>query len=130
MAEVERIYTIPLREAYEQRRSKRAIRAVDFLKRFLARHMKTDVENVRISKGLNELVWARGIQKPPRRVKALVKKDASGKVLASLVDEKKEERKKEERPAKVEAKPEAKTETMGEKKEVMDEAAGAAEQKK
>ncbi|MEW6329104.1 MAG: 50S ribosomal protein L31e [Candidatus Micrarchaeota archaeon] len=106
--EVERVYTIPFRKAYERKRTARAVRAIDILKKFLARHMKTGEENVRISKGLNELIWARGIQKPPRRVKALVKKDATGKVFASLVDEKekkeaeakKEEKKKEKKEKK------------------------------
>ncbi len=103
--EVERIYTIPFREAYQRKRTARAIRAIDILKKFLARHMKADIENVHISKGLNELIWARGIQKPPRRVKALVKKDATGKVLASLVDENKQvEAKKEKRKEKQEKK--------------------------
>lgn len=105
MANVERVYTIPLRDAYATVRQKRARRAVSIVQAFLQRHMKSD--NVRISNALNSFLWRDGMQKPPRRVRIKAVKDDSGLVKAYLVDEKieekktteKKEEKKEEKPA-------------------------------
>ncbi|HNT60540.1 MAG TPA: 50S ribosomal protein L31e [Candidatus Bilamarchaeaceae archaeon] len=92
MAELERIYTIPLGKAYDLSRVRRAGSAVKIVRSFLARHMKAEKGAVRVSAGINELLWARGIQKPPRKIKVRAVKDA-GRVLATLVDEKPEEKK-------------------------------------
>lgn len=66
MAE-EKIFTIPLRDAYDKPRTKRAKIAVNIVKNFLKKHMKS--EKVNIGKSINEEVWKRSIQKPPRRVR-------------------------------------------------------------
>jgi len=66
MAE-EKIFTIPLREAYDKPRTTRAKIAVNIVKDFLKKHMKS--EKINIGKSINEAVWKRGIQKPPRRVR-------------------------------------------------------------
>lgn len=66
----ERVYTIPLRDAYRAPATKRAKVAVRLVKEFVLRHVKADV--VKISPTLNEVLWARGIGKPPRRVKVRV----------------------------------------------------------
>ncbi|MBN2478050.1 50S ribosomal protein L31e [Candidatus Micrarchaeota archaeon] len=88
----EHIYNIPLRKAYLYKRTKRAIRAVKLLQDFVLRHAKTD--KVIISMALNELIWSRSIQKPPRLVRVrVVKKD--GTAYAYLPDEKTEEKKAE-----------------------------------
>lgn len=107
MAELERIYTIPLGRAYDLTRVRRARTAVKMIRSFLARHMKAAEADVRMSMGINELVWARGIQKPPRKIKIRALKDA-GKVSAFLMDEKVEEKKEEKKgEKKEEKKPEA-----------------------
>ena len=116
---LERIYTIPLREAYEAVRNKRAGKAVKLLRKFAGRHMKAEEEDVLLSMALNEYLWKRSIQKPPRKVKVrLIKED--GKVKAYLADEKIEEPKKDEKKKpevkKDEKKPEAKNEKPEEKK--------------
>ncbi len=72
MATLERIYTIPLADAYEHVRTKRARRAISILRAFALRHMKA--EDVKISEGLNSLVFRDGMQKPPRRVKVRIAK--------------------------------------------------------
>jgi ribosomal protein L31E len=67
----ERIYTVPLWKAV--RRCKglhRAKRGVNFLKRFVSRHMKSPI--VKISPEVNKMIWARGIRNPPRRIKVRV----------------------------------------------------------
>jgi len=63
----EKIFTIPLREAYDKPRTTRAKIAVNIVKDFLIRHMKS--KNIKLGKSINENIWKRGIQKPPRRIR-------------------------------------------------------------
>jgi len=89
----ERFYTIPLRRAWIMSRRKRTPRAMRIIRSFVTKHMKigatkteeeeTDEEKEErliISAELNEKIWARGIQKPPRRIKVRVVKDSEGAV--------------------------------------------------
>ncbi len=93
---LERTYTIPLRKEWlKSPKFKRTKKAVIALRQFLSRHMKTDEENVRLGKYLNEFVWSRGIRTPPPRVKVNVVKDDKGIVKAELVGAPKEEKKEE-----------------------------------
>jgi len=63
----EKIFTIPLREAFETQRTNRAKKASKIVQKFLLKNMKA--ENVRIGKSINENLWKRGIQKIPRRIR-------------------------------------------------------------
>ena len=77
-----RTYTIPLgvvTEAPSYRRAKVAIRVI---KEFTVRHMKA--KEVSIEEDVNELVWARGIRHPPRRIKVEMERDEDGIVTVSL----------------------------------------------
>jgi large subunit ribosomal protein L31e len=65
-----KVFTIPLRKAYRKTRRKRAKYAIRLIKEFLQRHLKTD--NIKLGKHLNEEIWKRGIEKPPRRIKVSV----------------------------------------------------------
>ncbi|VVC02821.1 50S ribosomal protein L31e [Candidatus Bilamarchaeum dharawalense] len=95
MAKLERIYTVPLGDAYETIRNKRAPRAVKILRAFITRHMKAAGEKIVLSENLNKFIWAHSIQRPPRRVKVrLIKEEES--IRAYLADEKIEEPKKAE----------------------------------
>lgn len=97
MAE-EKIYTIPLRDAYKAPRPVRARKAMTYLKGYLKKHLKT--EDILIGPGLNHEIWSRGIKKPPRKVKVTVKKEDE-KFKAELFGYKpKEEPKKEKKPKK------------------------------
>ncbi len=81
----ERIFTIPLKKAFRAPRTKRAKKAMKVIREFLKRHMKVEkLEDVVIGKSINEAVWKRGIQKPPRRIRvhAIV---YEGKVYAELL---------------------------------------------
>ncbi|MEA3200906.1 MAG: large subunit ribosomal protein L31e [Thermoplasmata archaeon] len=84
MAELERIYTIPLRNASLAPRGKRANRAVKEIKIFLARHMKSEEDKIWIDNPVNEAVWARGIQKPPRRIRVKAIRFDDGVVEVSM----------------------------------------------
>ena len=83
---VERLYTIPLGKAYEAVRKKRAKRAVTMVKDFIMRHMKVEDEDLGIDPALNEYLWTRGIEKPPRRVRVRATKDRDGFVKVFLIE--------------------------------------------
>lgn len=92
---LERIYTVPLGEAYETVRQKRVPRAVKILRAFVERHMKAKGLKIILSTAINEHLWEHSIQRPPRRVKVrLIKEDDT--VRAYLADEKPAEPKKTE----------------------------------
>jgi large subunit ribosomal protein L31e len=86
MAELERIYTVNLTKAYEYIRTRRARRTVKLLRAFIARHMKADEEQVRISNMTNSEIFSHGMEKPPRRMRIQAIKDA-GLVNVYLVGE-------------------------------------------
>jgi len=77
----ERIYVIPLREVREKARYRRAAKAMELIRSFLERHMKTD--RVKIDESLNRKIWSRGAKKPPSkvRVRAVKKEDGSVEVF-------------------------------------------------
>jgi large subunit ribosomal protein L31e len=103
MSEQERIYTVPLKEAWQAQRYRRSEKAVMVLKAFAVRHMKA--KEVSVDTSVNEVIWARGIKSPPHKLRVKMTKDDEGKVTITLA----------ETDLKVEA--EAKPETGVEKKE-------------
>ncbi len=81
----ERIYTVPLRKAYwTGSRLRRANRSVRILREFVERHMKP--EDLLIQPEVNEQIWARGMQKPPRRVRIRATKNADNLVRVYLAE--------------------------------------------
>jgi large subunit ribosomal protein L31e len=81
----ERIYTVPLRKAYwTGSRLKRANRSVRILREFVQRHMKP--EELLIQPEVNEQIWSRGMQKPPRRVRIRATKNADNLVRVYLAE--------------------------------------------
>jgi large subunit ribosomal protein L31e len=81
----ERIYTVPLRKAYwTGSRLKRANRSVRILKEFVERHMKP--EELLIQPEVNEVLWSRGIQKPPRRLRIRATKNSDNLVRVYLAE--------------------------------------------
>lgn len=111
----QRLYTIPLRDAWKVPYKRRAKKAVALIQKFVKRHMKTDEKSVRVGTQLNEAIWARGIKFPPRKVKVQivpqeidVKGKKATKVWVELEGVKLElEKKKKEAPKKEEKKAEA-----------------------
>lgn len=67
--EEERILTIPLRKAWDLPRTKRVPGAIKIIRTYVERHMHATAEDVWIDPRVNEELWSRGIQKPPRRIK-------------------------------------------------------------
>lgn len=66
------VYVVNLSRVYYGRRTNRAKRAVNLLREFVARHAKVSSESVVILNDVNNYVWGRGLQRPPRRVRVLV----------------------------------------------------------
>jgi len=80
----ERIYTIPLRRAWIAARQKRTPRAVRLVKAFIQRHMKP--EALVMSNEVNERLWRRSIQKPPRKIRVRAVRDTEGTVTLYLAE--------------------------------------------
>lgn len=78
---IEREYTIPLRnKVMVVPRYKRAKKAIRTIREFLVKHMQVrdrDLNKIRLDKYLNQMIWRRGIQTPPHkiRVKAIKEGD-------------------------------------------------------
>lgn len=123
---LEREYVIPLRNKWKKvPRYKRANKAIKTIKEFLVRHMgisDRDLNKVRLDKYLNEFVWAKGIRKPPIKIKvrAIKEGDIVRAELSEMPEkmkfkqarlEKREKKAAEiEKKRKKEEKPEEKTE--------------------
>jgi large subunit ribosomal protein L31e len=93
----ERFYTIPLQKALIRPPKKRAPRAMQLIKIFVAKHMKMDMKvtdeeeaeelpQLVVTQEINEKVWCRGIEKPPRKIKTRVTKDRDGNVTVYLAE--------------------------------------------
>jgi len=80
----ERTYTIPLRRAWVSPRNKRAPKAIRLVKSFVQRHMKPEALVVRNE--VNERIWSRGIENPPRRIRVRAVKDREGTVTLYLAE--------------------------------------------
>jgi large subunit ribosomal protein L31e len=94
----ERTYTIPLGKALIRPPKKRAPRAMHIIRAFITKHMKLNVRaeeeeeekelpQLVISKEVNEKVWGRGIEKPPRKIRVRAAKDKDGNVTVYLAEE-------------------------------------------
>ncbi len=87
MAEEERILTVPLRIAMTVPRTQRAKRAVKAIKEHVMRHMKAKTEDVWIDPKINEALWSRGMQKPPKKIRVRAIKFEDELVEVSLPEE-------------------------------------------
>jgi len=93
----ERTYTIPLGKALIKPPKKRAPKAMRMVRAFITKHMKltaktTDDEEEReaptltITKEVNEKIWGKGIEKPPRKIRVRATKDKDGNVTVHLAE--------------------------------------------
>ena len=90
----ERFYTIPLGKAWISTRKKRTPRAGRIVKSFVLKHMKVrteaeeeeEPEKLVIDNEVNEKLWSRGIEKPPRKIRVRVIKDKEGVVTVLLAE--------------------------------------------
>ncbi|MBS7659486.1 50S ribosomal protein L31e [Candidatus Bathyarchaeota archaeon] len=91
----ERFYTIPLGKAWIAPSKKRAPRAIRIIRDFIKRHMKVETlegsegaesRKIIISNEVNEKIWERGIEKPPRKIRVKAVKDREGNVTVYLAE--------------------------------------------
>jgi large subunit ribosomal protein L31e len=91
----ERTYTVPLAKALIMPPRKRAPRAMHIIRSFVVKHMKIpsraeeeDEEPpiLTITKEVNEKVWSKGIEKPPRKIRIRATKDNEGNVTVHLAE--------------------------------------------
>ena len=93
----ERTYTVPLSRALVRPPKKRAPRAMQLLKIFITKHMKLEMKvseeeeeeelpQLIISQEVNEKIWDRGIEKPPRKIRVRAAKDKDGNVTVYLAE--------------------------------------------
>lgn len=98
--ELSRVYTINLSKVWLAPRIRRTKRAINMIREFAQRHMKSD--DVKIDRSLNEVMWERGIRKPPRKIRVKMVKDEDDVVTVSLYSEEVKEEEKVEKKAKAE----------------------------
>jgi large subunit ribosomal protein L31e len=79
MSEEERVYTINLAKIVLTPMNKRSNRAINMIKAYASKHMKSN--DIKIDQELNELIWAKGIRSPPRRIRVKISKDADDVVI-------------------------------------------------
>ena len=94
----ERTYTVPLSKAWIMPPSKRAPRAMRILKSFIIKHMKLEKraeaeegeeeepKRLVVSNEVNERIWSRSIEKPPRKLRVRAAKDKEGNVTVYLAE--------------------------------------------
>ncbi len=92
-----RFYTVPLQKALIRPPHGRTPRAMSLLKLFIAKHMKVEMKvdeeeeeeempQLIITQEVNEKIWSRGIEKPPRKIKVRVTKDKDNNVTVYLAE--------------------------------------------
>ena len=79
--ELERVYTIPLGKVLLSPNTHRAVRAINMIKEFARRHMKT--YSVKIDEEISHIIWARGVRSPPRKIRVKMTKTDEGHILVS-----------------------------------------------
>ncbi|MCW3995196.1 MAG: 50S ribosomal protein L31e [Candidatus Bathyarchaeota archaeon] len=88
---------MPLQKALVRPPKKRAPRAMQLIRAFINKHMKVEMQaseeeeeeelpQLTISEEVNEKIWGRGIEKPPRKIKVRATKDKDGNVTVYLAE--------------------------------------------
>jgi large subunit ribosomal protein L31e len=65
----ERVVTVPLREAKQSSKSQAADVAMRLVREHLAQHFSVDEDAVRLEPSINEVVWERGRNNPPSKLR-------------------------------------------------------------
>ena len=100
--ELERVYTINLGKVLLSQSQHRSVRAINMIREFARHHMKA--EDIRIEEDLAHQIWARGVRRPPRKVRVRMSKTDEGYVLVSPYEEEIESKStKEETKSKTES---------------------------
>ena len=79
--ELERVYTIPLGKVLLSQSQHRAVRAINMIREFARKHMKT--QEIKIDEEVAHLIWSRGVRSPPRKIRVRLTKTDDGFILVS-----------------------------------------------
>jgi large subunit ribosomal protein L31e len=93
----ERVYTVPLGKCWIAPPNRRASRALRVIRSFVIKHMKLEERGEEeeeeeeprtlvIDNEVNERVWGRGVQKPPRKIRIRAAKDKDGNITVHLAE--------------------------------------------
>jgi large subunit ribosomal protein L31e len=129
--ELERVYTINLGKVLLSPNNQRAKRAINMVKEYARRHMKT--EEIKIEEGVNHQIWKRGIKHPPRKIRVRMTKTDEGFVLVSTYEKEIEEAvqpTKDKKTPAVEEKPEPETKQIETSEKVKEEPTPKAKESK
>lgn len=94
--ELERVFTIPLTVTKIVPKTKRAPRAIKEIKEYIRKHMmdktseedeEKDKKEIWLDYKLNELIWSKGIEHPPSRVRVKAIRFEDGLIEVSLPEE-------------------------------------------
>ena len=79
--ELERVYTIPLGKVLLSQSQHRAVRAINMIREFARKHMKT--QEIKIDEEVAHLIWSKGVRSPPRKIRVRMTKTDDGFILVS-----------------------------------------------
>lgn len=85
--EEEHIFTIPLSKCKSLPRTKRARAAMDTIRSHIGSHMKVPEKDVWVDASVNNSIWAKGMKKPPLKIRVRAMKFEDGLVEVSLLEE-------------------------------------------
>ncbi len=83
----ETVVTVPLKNVESAPRTSRAKKAINEVRKVLSKQFNVSKDDIYLDSSLNEKIWERGIQKPPSKIKVLVRKFEDGVVEAELANE-------------------------------------------
>ena len=79
--ELERVYTIPLGKVLLSQSQHRAVRAINMIREFARKHMKT--QEIKIDEEVAHLIWSKGVRSPPRKIRVKLTKTDDGHILVT-----------------------------------------------
>jgi len=79
--ELERVYTIPLGKVLLSQSQHRAVRAINMIREFARKHMKT--QEIKIDEEVAHLIWSKGVRSPPRKIRVKLTKTDDGYILVT-----------------------------------------------
>ncbi len=85
--EEEHIFTVPLSKCKNLPRTQRAKAAIKTIKSYIGTHMNVPESEVWVDASVNEHIWAKGIKKPPLRLRVKAIKFEDGLVEVSTLEE-------------------------------------------
>ena len=106
--ELERVYTIPLGKVLLSQSQHRAVRAINMIREFARKHMKT--QEIKIDEEVAHLIWSKGVRSPPRKIRVKLTKTDDGYILVTnYQDDAESEEKDSKKSTEIEQKVEPQT---------------------